>query len=249
MSKQRKHVYVNGLRCQIGPQTLKGGGAAAGADNTTEIFTLDGQVFEIRFEQLNGDVVLTAGQYGLVLPNDNTDNDGAEITNGIGDATNAPPVSFTIGTDTAFQFILGLRVPDVSDYDVLAFGFRKLAAYADAINAPASLNGYTDVALFNINAGDLYTVTELNNGGITATDTTDNVADGGSHLFRVRVSAAGVVTFAHDIAASGTFVAPTVTQTYTFDTGDIVIPTLIYAKGAAASDTPPIITKWVVGYQ
>ena len=74
----------------------------------------------------------------------------------------------------------------------------------------------------------------MNSGGNTATDTTQNWADGETHQLEVRVDITGAVTFFID------GYKPTVTQAFTFDAGDEVIPT-IYALQTADIGTPSLL--------
>jgi hypothetical protein len=243
---QRKRVAVD-FR-QVGdPVMLKGGGVAVadGLDTTTSIFHLKGHPFEIYYGAANSDIVFTSNAGGLVIPNDNTDNEGIEMTNGITAA--ACPVAFTVGTDAAFFFSLTFTIPDVSDYDVCMVGFRAVEAYQAIANidTPAeTITRYTDVAGFNVNAGDIYSMTRDNSGTGTLTDTTDNWTDGQTKTLTIKVSAAGVTTLLID------GVAPTVdTNSITLDAGKVVVPFFRPTKGGTASDTPPIVRKWVCSYQ
>ena len=97
--------------------------------------------------------------------------DGIGIEFGHGVLSTAP-IEFTIGTSPAFFVKCRFDIPDVSEYDVAAVGFRKQAAYGN-ITTAATLNAYTDLACLNVNAGNIEINTELNNAGLTTTDTTD----------------------------------------------------------------------------
>lgn len=246
----RKHTHIDFNAPPMGAMAKASGLAAATTDNTTNVFVAPGGVgIEIRNEQTNSDVmplyVVDANcTNGWQIPNDNADNDGIEMSLGI-EANAASRYAYKIGTDPAFKLLVKFGIPDVSDYDLAMIGFRKAAAYGDAINDPATTFGsavvYTDVACLNVNAGNIYTITGKNQTGggtgtFTATDTTDNWADDAVKTLGVHVSA-GVVTFTIDGAA------PTVTQAFTFDDGDVVIPFLLFTKGAAAADTPPILAS------
>jgi hypothetical protein len=243
---QRKRVAVD-FRGVGNPIGLLNSGVAVqgGLDTNTNIMTLKGHYFETYIAAASTDIVYTPNADGLVIPNDNTDNEGIEISNGIAAATS--PVAFTVGTDPAFFFSLKFKIPDVSDYDIACVGFRAVEAYQAVANIddPAELiTRYTDVAALNVNAGDIYTVTRDNSATGTATDTTDNWADNATKTLTVKVSAAGVVSFEIDGAA------PTVdTNTITLDSAKVVVPFVRFTKGAAASDTPPILQSWVCTYQ
>lgn len=240
-----KEVYVD-FREHAPVMSIAAGSAATGADTTVSNVAAGRHNLELYYAAANSDIGFTRNAAGWVLPNDNTDNEGGELGLGIL-ASGAEPGHFTIGTDAAFSAKLVCKIPDVSDYDIFAFGFRKAAAYVAvaSLDTPAELlTAWTDVGGLNVNAGDIYTITRLNSGTGTATDSTDNLADGTEVTLEVKVSAAGVVTFEIDGSA------PTVnTNTLTFDTGDIVVPFLRYTKGGTAADTPPIIKSLTVKYQ
>jgi hypothetical protein len=182
--------------------------------------------------------VIAAGVSSAVCLNigmDQTDNDGVELWHGLYPANGRP---FIVGKDAAFYMEIDVSVADVSGTDDFAFGFRRAEA------PRANVDDYLDAAAFNVISGDVYIETILNNAATSATDTTDNFADGERHAFKVLVSAAGVVTFQHDIAASGTFAAPTVTATYTFDDGDPVVP---FAYFLNASDLAGVVGVYKFG--
>lgn len=221
---------------------------ATGTDNTTDIFTAPGGVaIEIRHEQTNADILPVAVvdsncTNGWQIPNDNADNDGIEMSLGILSDENAK-YAFKIGTDPAFKMLVKFGIPDVSDYDVCFVGFRKAGAYVDAINTPAAMEAaYDDKAGFDVEAGAIHILTSLN-GSDTDTDTTDTWVDDAVKTLGVFVSAAGVVTY----TINGS--APTTSAAFTFDSGDIVVPCLVFTKGAAVADTPPILTTLYVGPQ
>lgn len=148
--------------------------------------------------------------------------------------------SYTIGTSAAFFMELRFTLADVSGCEPFYFGFRKTQA-----NQVAFAN-YTDFVGYGVNnlvaGGDCVIGTRLNTGGINSTDTNDAFGDGTTHTLQVLVSAAGVVTFTFDGGA------PTATQAFTFDTGDVVHPFITNLMGAAAPGA--IHLQWLkVGYQ
>lgn len=173
--------------------------------------------------------VLAAG--GLDVALDQTDDNGVEITRGI---TARSPCAFTIGTH-AFYGKLTFSIADVSGTDDCCFGFRKAAAYA-------AFDAYTDAAVLNVISGTITIETILNDGATTTTSTTDTWADAATHTLEVYVSAAGVVTYKIDGAA------PTATATFTFDTGDVVIPffSFLHASDLAGAI---LLQAWDVGLQ
>jgi hypothetical protein len=242
---QRKYTYVNFAEEPMVPAFAQTTNAIPTAvDNQVDWMLIDGQYFEWIQTAANADIFFTKStNVGWIIPNDNTDNDGIEITQGILSAGNGPG-EFTVGTDGPFRLKVNFKVPDVSDYDVAFIGFRKVEAYTAALAAHAELGtDYTDIGGLNLNAGAIYSITRLNSGTAVLTDTTQTVADGVAVTFQIDVSAAGVCTFKVNGAA------PTVnTNTLTFDTGDLLIPTMCFTKNAgAASDTPPILITYECG--
>ena len=130
--------------------------------------------------------------------------------------------SFTIG-GPAFYAKHRFKIGTVGSLDYCMFGFR-LKSQTHVADPKAT---YTDYASLDVNAGDIYAETALNNTTATPTDTTDNWADGEVHELAVYVSNAGVATFKIDGAD------PTVnTHTLTFDAGDVVTVFGAFMKGA-----------------
>ncbi len=251
-----KRTYVDFRRGPpAGGMLQSGGTAAAGTDNSVDVFVAPGgTVFEIRHEQANSQITPayvndTNCTPGWELPLDNLSGDGIEFAQGILGISESP-YAFKIGTDPAFQLSVKFGIPDVTDHTVCAVGFRTAQAYGDAIVSQATLatayGGTTnEYALLNVDNGDIKTLTEATGAGITATDTTDNWAADAVKTLTVKVSAAGVVTFLIDGAAPTTN-----TNTLTFATDSYVIPCFILAQDAtAAADTPPILATWYCGPQ
>lgn len=171
-------------------------------------------------------VALAATNDGISLILDSTAAEGVELS--------APTwansqKSFVVGK-TAFSLYTKITLDDVSGVNPLWVGFRKKAAYG------ATFTSYSDYAVIGIgaSAGQIYTNTELNGAGNTATDTTQTWADATTRVLEVRVDINGVVTFYID------GYAPTVTQALTFDAGDEMIPT-VYALQSADIGTPSLL--------
>jgi hypothetical protein len=100
----------------------------------------------------------------------------------------------------------------VSGSDICAVGFRKTQAYN------ATFVNYTDKATLNKIGGNINISTAINDAADVDTDTTEDWADGETHILEVYVSAAGVVTYKIDGEAPGTVAA------FTFDATDVVVP-------------------------
>ena len=159
---------------------------------------------------------------GLNIALDVVDNEGAEYN--FGARANAKH-AYTIGTDDAFFIEATIYLTDISGVEPLAVGFRKVEAN-NAVFAD-----YTDYAAIGMNkvtsATHVVMFTELNAGGQTITDSTDNWGgDAAACKIAVFVSAAGVVTFEiNGVAASA---APA----FTFDNGDVVMPFIHFLHSA-----------------
>lgn len=241
---RRKYTYVDFTEEPIVPQFAQTTNAVAtAADNQVDWMTIRGQYFEWIQQAANAQIFFTKStNVGWVIPNDNTDNDGIEITQGILSAGNGAG-EFVIGTDGPFKLRVTMKIPKVADYDVCAIGFRKVAAYTSDTSAAAELGtDYADVALLNVNAGAINSITRLASGTAVVTDTTQTVADNGSVSLTVSVTAAGVVTFQVNDAA------PTVnTNTLTMTSAITVIPVMLFTKGGTAANTPPILVNYECG--
>jgi hypothetical protein len=149
---------------------------------------------------------------GLLFGLDLTDNEGVEISAGIGLLDLG---SFTIGTDRGFYAKTQIKIADVSGTDEFLFGFRKNQAYQTAHTS------YTDYAALGITTAaataDIIQKTRLNSGTAGTVDTTLNWADTETHTLEVAVKDDGYVRFKVDDAE------PPVSKTnFVFDTGDVV---------------------------
>ena len=217
-----------------GTLNATGGGAATGATGDENYLTVGNETFEYH--------ILGAGQTilypqkaatGLDIGMDQTNDEGVEIGNGIVDGM---PCSFTVGTDAAFHAKCKFSIADVSGTDDCAFGFRKAEDYQ------ANVDDYDEMACLNVISGDIKIETILNNGTTSTTDTTDNWADAGTHTLEVYVSSTGVVTYKIDGAA------PTTTATFTFDTGEVVVPFLFFLNAADLAGAV-VLKEWDVAFQ
>ena len=224
-------------------------GAACTTTDDLECFHLfGGSAFPIesKWTAANSDIVFTKSDTGFVIPNDNADDDGIELS--FGKSANGP-CAFVVGTSPAFYVKATFTIPDVSDYDVAAVGFRNDGSYLD-VDDPADINTttplYTDFALINVNAGDFRTYTQDDDATATDTDVTTTAwLDTEAHTLMVKVSAAGAVTYFVD----GTAMAGAVAFTLDSSASDIMVPILIFAKGATAADTPPEMRLFECGLQ
>lgn len=176
--------------------------------------------------------VLAAG--GLDIGMDQTNNDGVSFTHGI---TARNPFAFVVGTDGACFAKATFTVADVTGADPLYIGFRKVEAHQ------ADYNDYDEfVGIGILSDGSFQIETILNAAATVTTDTTQNAADGTEFSLGVFVSAAGVVTFQINGAA------PTVTKAFTFDTGEVVMPYVLFMHGSDVAGTV-LWSEWDCGAQ
>jgi hypothetical protein len=180
---------------------------------------------------------------GLDIGGDQTTTEGYELFTHMLGATGRP---FIIGTDAAFYFKCKFEITDADGLDTLIVGFRRAEAQQ------AAYASYADYAGLGLNtAADpmaIKTITEVNGAGTTVTDTTQTLTQGTAVQFKVLVSAAGVVTFQHDIVTPGTLAAPTAVGAFTFDVDDPVVPFFNFLNSANLADGV-IIHSWDAGYQ
>lgn len=218
------------LACETGKF---GGGAATGTAGDVNVLRT-GNPWAVEHEygiigtQTIISPVLTVsptGYGGLDVTLDETLNDGMEIVFGASESGVARgKLAFKIGTDRAFFARLRVYLTDVSG-GVLYFGFRK----AQALDTIAN---YTDYALIGLvdDTGNISTTTRLNTGSATTTDTGQDWADTTQHELMVKVSNSGAVTYFLD---GDRLYAP---PSFTFDTGDVVIPMFRHQHTTDVSD-------------
>lgn len=205
--------------CNLEPVSAAvGGGAATGTAGDENVMQLGPNSYEYSPKGTQTILAPKLGAAGLDINMDQTDNDGIEIVPGSNSLISR--YAYTIGTDKSFEFRLSFSIADVSGTDDCAMGFRKVQAYE------ANLDDYTDMAALNVISGDINIETILNDGATSTTDTTDNWADGETHELKVRVLSSGRVLFFID------GVAPTTTASFTFDSGDVVVPFFFFLNAS-----------------
>ena len=213
--------------------SIKAGGAAAGATGNENMMCLGHNMFEYH--------VLGAGQTilapslvatGLLVSLDQTDNEGAEYTQGI---LARAKQAMVIGTDE-FYFKLKFSIADVSGADEVAVGFRKAEAYQ------ANIDDYADMAVLNVIGGAINIETMIGAAGTVTTDTTDTWADAAVHTLEVYVRRDGVVTYKVDGAA------PTTVAAYTFTDALTVVP-FFHLLHATTTPGDVILQEWECGLQ
>jgi hypothetical protein len=155
---------------------------------------------------------------------DQTADDGLEINTGV---LSDNPHAYIVGTD-AFFVRFRTSIVDVSGTDDFNMGFRKLEANQ------ANVDDYADMAVFNIESGDIKIETIVGGATTSSTDTTDNWADGEEKFVEVQVDASGTATFLIDGSA------PTTTATYQFTSGLTVIPFVYFLQDTDIAGAVPI---------
>jgi hypothetical protein len=201
----------------------------SGTDTEINNYLIDGMLWE---QYVIGTVAAPAPVKileGADFKQDDANAEGALWTPG-GNFRGSPLMAI-VGTTPAFYMQLQVQATDWSGA-LLKCGFCATAAATDPIQADTkTVADYTDKAWIGNHAGgavDVYTQTAINNAGDVDTDTVINLTDGDVCKFKVLVSAAGVVTYALEIAATATpttFTAQTLTTAaFTFDDGDYVVP-------------------------
>ena len=152
----------------------------------------------------------------------------------------------TVGTHSGYidaTFI----TPDWTDFDCVAIGFRKVEDFNDGhvpiLKGSSAGDGvYTDFAAFG-NMGDtnLETQTDLNDSGTsTLTDLGASVPVDGQNLrVKIHVGYDGAVTYGfvvNAVAGAGTLDEPASVASFTFDSGDQIIPYIATLSDTSAAD-------------
>jgi len=183
------------------------------------------------------DTASTAAGLNLQTDNETADNVGVEMVLG-GSQMGSPGNKIVVGTHSA-SFDCTMFSADYTDFDCAIIGFRKVQEFApghgDILAAASGDPLYTDFVAYGVqSADDIQLASDLNNSGSgTFTDSTEATANSQNLRLRIDVSSAGVVTFKHEIngvMGAGTLAAPSTTMSYTFDSGDVIVP-YIFVQG------------------
>lgn len=181
---------------------------------------------------------------GINVGYDQTDNDGVELFSNLYPASGAPLV---VGTSPAFQFTMAVNFALANGTDDLFIGFRKeenaYQANTTDYNTYFGLGNTTAASPMALKVRE-----ELNGAAGAATDTTDTQADATDLWVQVLVSATGVATVKHGDTQAA-LAAPTVTSAFTFDTGDILVPTFRFLQATAAQTGVVKLIHWECGPQ
>ncbi len=162
---------------------------------------------------------------------------GVELCPGILDEN---PLAFKMGYEAGIFVRAKLKMAVVAGAQTCAVGFRKCAAYQQA------LLSYSDIAVLNAAAGTINISTILASAAPVTTNTTQTWANTEIHEFIVLIDSTGLVSYQIDGAA------PTVLPTlpYTFTNGTYVVPFLMVKQAAAVSLTGTVnLLEWECGFQ
>ena len=175
---------------------------------------------------------------------------GWEITNGILATSKA---AYTVGSlpqGKAIFLEANILIDDISDVTEMALGFRKAEAFQVAVD------NYDEMASFNVGAdadGQIEIHTILNAAATAETDTTEtDWADAKAYRLRVEVKNDGKCKFLLTAATASAAAAaaadlrePTITASFTFDDGEVIVPFLFLA--CETGDPGVSISSWEVG--
>jgi hypothetical protein len=215
-------------------------GPAAGTDNVECIAYLPGNACPLHYKPIGTATILgpMAAALGLDIVLDKTNNEGVQYIPGGLYGPWRTTIESTAGSEASITKGLFLRarfiIADVSGTDDFAVGFRKAEA------TQAAVDDYDEAAFLNVISGDIKIETILNNAATVTLDTTLNWADGEEHELEIRVTGKGVVSFLVDGAT------PTVSKTFTFDDGEVLVPFIYFLNDAT---TPGVVnlTKLEIG--
>ena len=194
-------------------------------------FTAAGITPLVQGTVVSADTNGTAAGLNLQMDNETADNVGVEIVWG-GSQFGSNSNKFIAGTHSG-SFDVTFYSEDWTDYDCCAIGFRKVQEFQPGHGAILAASSgdplYTDYVAFGcISPDDVQISTDLNDSGDeTVTDSTQATAASGNHRFKVSLASSGAVTYSHIGAAvmrDGALAAPSTTASYTFDSGDILVP-------------------------
>jgi len=226
------YFYSNFRGIPIG-QVLAGG-AASGTAQASNVLSIGGQEFLYSARGTQTITIPVRVASGLNVGMDQADNDGVEVTNGLSVAT-AKKV-FVVGTDPDFFFRCKFSIGTVAGTDDCAVGFRKAEA------AQANIDDYDEAAFLNVISGNIKRETILNGDPTTTVDTTLDWADGETHTLEVRVALSGVVSMYVD------GVKATIGATFTFDSGENLVPFFFMLNANAAQAGVVALQEWEWGY-
>lgn len=155
---------------------------------------------------------------GLEIGGDQTSWDGFEINLQNPGNTDAKFLFTAWSEPVGFYIEAQFSVADVSWVWELLIGFKKNETVA------AARSTYTDYACIGLVWAKIETATDLNNAWETLVDSTQTVADAGIVTLRVEVDSDRKVHFTCANSATASMASPTVSQEFTFDSSDVLVP-------------------------
>jgi hypothetical protein len=222
----------------------------ANQGDTSHVLTPGG--FYWQFFETTAQTLFPTGSAGngLNISCDLVDNEALEIVPG-GNSANSK-LKFKIGTDTDFFFRCKFKWTDVSGSDQAVIGFRKQEAFAVPTSILTTGDGiYTDffgIGFADTGGVDIYTVSDLNNGGsTTATDTGFNATDAEVIELQVRVIGGKAFGYINGVRLGGTVSTDgdgtaitaqntTSTPSFTFDAADTLVPFIFLRHDADVAE-------------
>ena len=226
-----------GANGELYPSDLAMVGVTTGAIETPQ---MEGTVPSV-------DLGSTAAGLNMQMDNDTAADLGWELIPG-GAPLGNKSKKFVAGTHSGYIDVT-FWTTQWTTYDGASIGFRKAenfnTGHAPAIAAGTGDPLYTDFATFGMQEADkIQIATDLNNGGSgTYTDSGQTPTDSDNLQLRVKLASSGAVTYSHisnEEAGAGALAAPSTTASFTFDSGDVLIP-YIWIHGSAADDTQMLV--------
>ena len=179
----------------------------------------------------NTETAIAESGINLQMDSANTDDTGIQIDCGVNAAS---PCKVIIGSDKGMSIEATFFTSDWSLHDCVVIGFRKIETVVNGFgNVVAAETGdalYTDFAVFGVmgSTNSLQTLTDLNDSGVPVlTDTTNLAVDSQNLKLKVEVNKSGTVSYyykVNDVSTSSSFSTPSITASFTFDSGDIIVP-------------------------
>ena len=193
------------------------------------------------------DLGSTAAGLNMQLDQDTAADLGWELCPGgafLGNSSN----KFLAGTHSGYIDVT-FWTTEWTSFDGASIGFRKAenfnAGHAPIIAAGTGDPVYTDFATIGLQESDkIQIATDLNNGGSgTYTDTGDTPTNSQNVQCRVILASDGSVTYTlaqNQVAGAGAQAAPSATASFTFDSGDTLIP-YVWIHGKDHADTAMLL--------
>jgi hypothetical protein len=137
--------------------------------------------------------------------------------------TNKNPLSLTIGTNPDSFIKLVARLGTVANGAEVAVGWRKAEAQQ------ALIDDYDEAAFLNVQAGNVFTETILNNAATVSADTIINAVNAVNFTLEVRTKGRYVEFYVNGVRKQ-----PAAAQ-FRFDAGEILVPFIHFLQGAGGT--------------